>query len=44
MADADRLQTLAYGWVQAAHDVDGTDTAAMLLESARRSSNDLNPK
>jgi hypothetical protein len=36
MADADRLQTLAYACVQAAHDVEDTDTAAMLLESARR--------
>jgi hypothetical protein len=36
IADADRLQTLAYARVQAAHDVEDTDTAAMLLESARR--------
>ena len=36
MADADRLQTLAYACVQAAHDVEDTDTAAMLLESACR--------
>jgi hypothetical protein len=36
MADADRLQTLAQACVQAAHDVEDTDTAAMLLESARR--------
>ena len=36
MIDADRLQALAQACVQAAHDVEDTDTAAMLLESARR--------
>jgi hypothetical protein len=35
MADADRLHTLAQACLEAAYDVDYTDTAAMLLESAR---------
>jgi len=36
MADADRLQALPQACVQAAYDVEDTDTAAMLLDSARR--------
>jgi hypothetical protein len=36
MTDLDRLHTLARACVQAAHEVDDTDTAAMLLESAHR--------
>ena len=34
MTDLDRLHTLARASVQAAHEVEDTDTAAMLLESA----------
>jgi hypothetical protein len=35
MADHDRLHTLAHACFQAALNVDDTDTAALLLESAR---------
>ena len=44
MADADRLQALAQACVQAAHDVEDTDTAAMLLASARRFLEQANPE
>jgi hypothetical protein len=36
MADIERLRSLAQACVQAAHDIEHTDTAAMLLESAHR--------
>jgi hypothetical protein len=35
MSDLDRLRTLARACVQAAHEVEDTGTAAMLLESAQ---------
>jgi hypothetical protein len=36
MTDFDRLHTLARACVQAAHEVNDTETAAMLLETAQR--------
>jgi hypothetical protein len=36
MTDFDRLHTLARACVQAAHEVNDTETAAMLLENAQR--------
>jgi hypothetical protein len=44
MSDADRLQALAQACVHAAYDVEDTDTAAMLLESARRFLEQENPE
>jgi hypothetical protein len=44
MSDNDRLRTLAQACVQAAHDVEDTDTAAMLLESADRFLKRANPE
>ena len=44
MSDNDRLRTLAQACVQAAHDVEDTDTAAMLLESAHRFLSRTNPE
>ena len=43
MTDLDRLHTLARACVQAAHEVEDTDTAAMLLESAQRFLNRTDP-
>jgi hypothetical protein len=43
MTDLDRLHTLARACVQAAHEVEDTDTAAMLLESAHRFLNRAHP-
>ncbi len=36
MSDPDRLRSVAQACVQAAHEVNDLDTAAMLLESAHR--------
>jgi hypothetical protein len=43
MSDLDRLHALAGACVQAAHEVEDTSTAAMLLESAHRFLNRTNP-
>jgi hypothetical protein len=36
MTDRDRLHTLAQACIEAAHEVEDTDTAAMLLDAAQR--------
>jgi hypothetical protein len=44
MAYTDRLYDLAHACVQAAHEVDDTETAALLLESAHRFLERANPE
>jgi hypothetical protein len=44
MTDLDRLHTLAQACIHAAHEVEDTDTAAMLLESAHRFLSRANPE